>query len=126
MNETSIKGEWEPHMRSLLGVFLIGALAAGACTRGSTAGSMMPTSPTTQSGPVSGAVVTGTWVGTVSDSSGTMMGAGLSAAMMGNMTWQIAQTGNALTGVMQFPGYAGSGTVSATINGKTAVSFPVK
>jgi len=36
------------------------------------------------------------------------------------MTWQIMQTGNTFAGVMQFPGYGGSGTVSGTINGRTA------
>ena len=65
----------------------------------------------------------GTWVGTASDSTGTMMGAGLSTSMMGNVTWQITQMGNTFTGVMQFPGYGGMGgvmTVSGTINGRTA------
>jgi hypothetical protein len=42
--------------------------------------------------------------------------------MMDNMTWQITQTGNTFTGVMQFPGYRAMGvmTVSGTITGKTA------
>ena len=109
-------------MRSLLAVALTGALAGAACT-GSSAGSgnsmMAPTVPTTSAG----SAMAGTWVGTASDSTGTMMGAGLSSSMMGNMTWQISQTGNTFTGVMQFPGYGGMGgvmTVSGTINGRTA------
>lgn len=104
--------------RSLLAVALLSALAGAACGSGSS----MPTSPMAPTGPTAGAAVTGTWVGTASDSSGTMMGAGMSASMMSNMTWQITQTGNAFAGVMQFPGYAGGGamTVSGTINGTTA------
>ncbi len=69
-----------------------------------------------------GSAVSGTWTGAASDSSGTMMGAGMSASMMANMTWQITQTGNTFTGVVQFPGYGGSGTVSGTINGRTATN----
>jgi len=102
-------------MRSLLGVIVAAALATVACG----AGSMMPSSPSMPSGQTSSAV-SGTWAGAASDSTGTMMGAGMSASMMGNMTWQITQTGNTFTGFMQFPGYGGSGTVSGTINGKTA------
>lgn len=105
-------------MRPLLAVTLMGALAGAACTGGSS----MPASQMSPSGPTAGTAVTGAWVGTASDSSSTMMGAGMSASMMGNMTWQITPTGNTFAGVMQFPGYGGTGTmtVSGTINGKTA------
>jgi hypothetical protein len=44
----------------------------------------------------------------------------MSASMMGDMTWQITQTGHTFTGTMQFPGYGAMGTVSGTINGRTA------
>lgn len=66
--------------------------------------------------------LTGAWIGTVSDSTGVMMGAGLSPAMMGQMTWQITQTGNEFTGVMQFAGYGRHDAmrVSGRINGSTA------
>ncbi len=108
-------------MRSLLAIALTGALSGVGCTGSSSVpGSMMtPTGPTT----AAAAAITGTWVGTTADSSGTMMGAGLSPSMMGNMTWQITQNGNTFSGVMQFPGYAGmSGmmTVSGIVNGNTA------
>ena len=47
-----------------------------------------------------------------------MMGAGLTASMMGNTSWSITQNGNAFTGTMQFPGYMGGQmTVSGTMNG---------
>lgn len=74
---------------------------------------LAPSSPTT---PTAG--LAGTWVGQASDSSGTVMGAGMSPAMMGNMTWQITR----FTGTMQFPGYSGHGpmSVSGTIDGTTA------
>lgn len=111
-------------MRPLLAIALTGALTAAACTGStssmSTNSMMSPTAAT----PTANTAITGAWVGTTSDSTGTMMGAGLSPSMMSNMTWQITQNGNAFTGVMQFPGYAGMMggvmTVSGTINGKTA------
>lgn len=106
-------------MRSLLALFFLSTLAATACGGGSS----MPVSPAAPSGPAaSTAAITGTWVGQSVDSTGTMMGAGMSASMMGNMTWQITQTGNSFTGTMQFPGYGGRGpmTVSGTISGSTA------
>ena len=105
-------------MRLVLALTLVSVLA-GACG----GGAPMPSSPVTPSGPTAGAAgITGTWIGQASDSTGTMMGAGMSPSMMGNMTWQITQTGNSFTGTMQFPGYAGRGpmTVSGTISGNTA------
>ena len=103
-------------MRVFLALTLVAALAGSACGSGSS----MPASPMTPT--PSGTSLTGTWVGQALDSSGTMMGAGMSASMMGNMTWQITQTDNSFTGTMQFPGYPGHGpmTVSGTINGSTA------
>ena len=103
-------------MRSLLGVTLLTALASAACG----SGSMMPSSPSMLGGSIANSAISGTWAGATQDSTGTMMGAGLSASMMVNMTWQITQTGNTFAGVMQFAGHGGSGTVSGTINGKTA------
>lgn len=99
---------------------LAGAVSAAACGSGPSAG-VSPSAPGT---PSANTALTGSWVGTASDSSGTMMGAGMSPSMMENMTWQITQTGNTFTGTMQFPGYMGRSpmTVSGVINGKT-VSF---
>jgi hypothetical protein len=51
-----------------------------------------------------------------------MMGAG----MMGQMTWQITQTGNTFQGTGQFAGFPGHGvmTISGTIDGPT-VTFTI-
>lgn len=102
-------------MRFMLGIVIVPACLVLA-TCGAQGTRMNPVGPSTA------ASLTGTWIGTVSDSTGSMMGAGLSAAMMSRMTWQITQTGNTFTGTMQFPGYGGHGpmTVSGTINGSTA------
>ena len=106
-------------MRPAIALVLTGALTAAACGGSPARGPMMsPAAPT----PVGGSTINGVWAGTADDSTGTMMGAGLSRSMMSNMTWQITQTGNTFTGVMQFPGSQGMGvmTVSGTITGRTA------
>ena len=97
-------------MRFLVAIGLVAALTATACGGGTSS----PTSPGVS------ASMTGTWLGSASDSTGSMMGAGLSASMMGNTTWNITQTGSTFSGTMQFPGYQG-GTmmVSGTMNGNT-------
>lgn len=105
-------------MRSILGILIVPAcLVLAAC--GAQGTRMNPVGPSASG---TAASLTGTWMGTVSDSTGSMMGAGLSEAMMSRMTWQITQAGNTFTGTMQFPGYGGHGpmTVSGTINGSTA------
>lgn len=106
-------------MRGLL-LVLISAGVLGMTACGGDSSTM--TNPAGPSAADPSRMLTGTWVGTVSDSTGSMMGAGLSLSMMGRMTWQITQTGNTFTGVMQFPGYAGHGPMrlSGTINGSTA------
>ena len=108
-------------MRTLAAVAILSAsLSLAACGSASSPSSPSPTTPS------GSAAITGTWAGSAADSSGSMMGAGMSASMMGNMTWQITQTGNSFTGTMQFPGYGGMGMaagqmkVSGTISGKTA------
>ena len=94
-------------MRVLSALSMSIALVTAACT-----GSSSPTTPSTS------ATMTGAWTGTSSDSTGSMMGAGLTASMMGNTSWSITQNGNAFTGTMQFPGYMGGQmTVSGTMNG---------
>ena len=50
-----------------------------------------PAAPTPGGAGNNTTALTGTWVGQALDSSGTMMGAGMSASMMANMTWQITQ-----------------------------------
>jgi len=99
----------------LVAVFMAAALVAAGCSGSSSSNPMTP-------GTVVAKTITGTWVGASADSTGTMMGAGLSASMMAGTTWKITQTGNAFTGVMQFPGYGMRApmTVSGTINGTTA------
>lgn len=106
-------------MRFWLLAFLYPSLLILTACGGQTSTARNPLAPSVSS---PSAVLTGTWFGNVSDSSGSMMGAGLSPSMMGRMTWQITQTGNTFTGVMQFGGYAGHGpmTVSGTISGSTA------
>jgi len=95
-------------MRICKTIVLLVALVGAACTNGSG----------TPMGPSSGQTMSGTWVGAASDSTGSMMGAGLTSAMMASTTWTVTQTGNAFNGTMQFPGHMGAGmTVSGTING---------
>lgn len=95
-------------MRSWKTIVLLAALLSAACGNGSGT----PMSPSV------GGTMTGTWVGTSSDSTGSMMGAGLTSAMVASTTWTLTQTGNVFNGTMQFPGHMGGGmTVSGTING---------
>ena len=97
-------------MRFLVAIGLVAALTATACGGGTSS----PTSPGVS------ASMTGTWLGSASDSTGSMMGAGLSASMMGNTTWNITQTGSTFSGTMQFPGYqGGTMTVSGIMTGNT-------
>ena len=91
-------------------------LWAAAC--GSTPPSASPVAPTAS---VASPSLTATWSGTTSDSSGTMMGAGLTTSMMNGTTWQITQNGSTFSGAMQFAGYGGATMmVSGTIAGHTA------
>ena len=68
-----------------------------ACGGGTTS----PTAPSASN------TMTGTWVGSLSDSSGSMMGAGMSTAMMSNATVTITQNGMTLSGGARFAGYPG-------------------
>jgi len=49
------------------------------------------------------------------------LGMGMPGGTMGNMTWQMTQTGTAFTGTVSFANYHGNGPmqVSGTINDKT-------
>jgi hypothetical protein len=107
-------------MRSafLVAAALAGTLGAAACGGSSPTSMMNPVTPVSPS--ASSSAVAGTWTGASSDSTGSMMGAGLSASMMSGMTWQLTQSGNTFTGTMSFPGYGGhTMTVSGTIDGRS-------
>lgn len=93
-------------MRPRIALVLTITLTTVACT-GSTSSS--PTSPSTPT-------MSGSWVGSASDSSGSMMGAGLTTAMMNTTQWMLTQNGSAFSGTMQFAGYMGMGT-TMTVRG---------
>ena len=96
-------------MRFFAALGVLAALTATACS-----GSSLPTSPSAS------ATMSGSWLGTAADSTGSMMGAGMSASMMGNTTWNVTQAGSTFSGTMQFPGYqGGTMVVSGTMNGRT-------
>lgn len=88
---------------------LIAVFASAACTGNGTSSATSPSSVKT---------MTGAWTGSASDSTGTMMGAGLNASMMNNATWALNQSGSTFSGIMQFSGYMG-GTmiVNGTVSG---------
>lgn len=96
-------------MRALLASVLLGTMFLMACGGGvATAPSSAPAT-----------TVSGTWAGSASDSTtaaapGGMMG----QSGMGNMTWQLTQTGNAVTGSMTFSGMPNGmrGTFTGTMD----------
>ena len=98
-------------MRFLKAFGIIVAVAASACSGSGMSSPISPSATTTMSG---------AWLGNASDSSGSMMGAGLTSAMMRNTTWTLTQTGNMFSGTMHFAGYVGGpATVSGTMNGRS-------
>ena len=69
-------------------------------------------------GPSATSTMTGSWVGTASDSTGSMMGAGLTVSMMNNTTWTVTQSGSSFSATMRFAGYMGGPiAVSGVMNG---------
>lgn len=85
---------------------LLAILLAGftiACSGSSTS----PTGP-------SGQTMSGSWIGSTADSSGSMMGAGLTSAQMTNAQWMVTQNGTSFSGTMQFPGYMMGQTMTVT------------
>jgi hypothetical protein len=97
-------------MRWLVSAALVAAVGAAGC--GSSSSTPAPTPSAT--------MMSGTWVGSASDSSGTMMGGGVSASMMGGTTWSITQTGNNFSGTMHVGGHdGGTMVVSGTMTGRT-------
>jgi hypothetical protein len=97
-------------MRSAVIAILVAGFTTVACGGGA------PT-PTTPSAPT----MSGSWAGVTSDSSGSMMGAGLTSAQMNNAQWTVTQNGGSFAGTMQFPGYRMGGTMTAsgTMSGHT-------
>jgi hypothetical protein len=69
--------------------------------------------------PSSTATLTGNWVGSASDSSGSMMGSGMPGATAGATTWQLTQSGSAFSGTMRVAGSGATMMVNGTMNGKT-------
>jgi hypothetical protein len=96
-------------MRLAVVIVLAAGVAAAACTGSS--GTSSPAAPTASQ------TMTGTWVGTTVDSSGSMMGAGLTTAMMNNAQWTIVQSGRTFSGTMKFPGYTGMMGTQMTVTG---------
>ena len=93
----------------ILGVISIAAALSSAACAG--------TGPSV-TGPSQTLTMTGSWLGTTSDSTGSMMGAGLTVSMMNNTTWTVTQSGSTFSGTMRFGGYMGGGvTVSGVMNG---------
>lgn len=94
-------------LRHLFAGVVVLSLAASACSGSSdSGGSSPPTSPSSSAG------LTGTWVGTASDSSGP-----------GQMTWQLTQSGGSFTGTVAIADTAtkltGRGTVAGTVSGSS-------
>ena len=101
-------------------VMLVTVLGFTACG-GTTATPAGPTAAQTTPGGQTGtgtSAATGTWVGTAVDSSGATMGMstgsmgmGMPGGSMGNMTWQVTQTGTTFTGPVSFANYRGNGSM---------------
>lgn len=97
-------------MRFLKAFAVVAAVASSACS-----GSASP--PTT---PSATTTMSGAWLGSAFDSSGSMMGAGLASAMMLNTTWTLTQTGSTFSGSMRFAGHSGRpASVFGTLNGRS-------
>ncbi len=97
--------------RRIFVLFMLGSTAAAAAC-----GSQSAALP----GPSSMATLNGTWVGAASDSSGSMMGSGMSGTGTGALTWQLTQHGSAFSGTMHLAGFSdGAMMVTGSINGKT-------
>ena len=106
---------------------VVGFTACGGSTSMPAGPTAAQTTPGSQTGTGTSAA-TGTWVGTAVDSSGATMGMsmgsmgmGMPGGSMGNMTWQVTQTGTTFTGTVSFANYRGNGSmqVSGTMNGRT-------
>ena len=94
-------------MRILGVISLAAALSTAACAG---------TGPSV-TGPSQTPTMTGSWAGNTSDSTGSMMGAGLTVSMMNNTTWTITQSGSTFSGTMRFGGHMGGVPVSGVMNG---------
>jgi len=87
-------------------------------------GGSSPTTPSTPMAPVS---ITGTWIGSASDSSSSLApGSMMGQAGLGSMTWQLMQTGSDVTGTLGFSSMHGRmpGTLTGTMtNGQLTFTF---
>ena len=97
------------------------AVGVAACGESASTSSVVPSSLAGTS------AVAGTWVGVATDSSGTsmgmstgQMGMGMPGGAMGDMTWQLTQTGGTFAGTVRFAGHSSGGQmrVSGTMNGR--------
>ncbi len=94
-------------------VLFLAAVVAGCGGGGNSAG---PTDASSLTG------YAGTWVGSMSESGGAMMGSGTMGGMMsGQVTWHMTQTGANVQGDMDMSGFRGTGrmAITGTITGQT-------
>jgi hypothetical protein len=89
-------------MMKMCAVAVVALFAVGCGDSAPMAPSMTPTTSTSQT------PATGTWTGSASDSSsGLGAGAMMGQSGMGTVTWQLSQTGSAVTGTMRASGMQG-------------------
>ena len=101
-----------------VGVVLVLATVLTGCAGGGNSNG--PTGAASQMG------YGGTWIGSMAESGGSMMGSGIMGGMMsgmmsGQMTWQMTQTGANVTGNMEMTPFKGTGQmmISGTMAGQT-------
>lgn len=103
-------------MRSFFPAVVALALLATACA--SPGSPVMPSTgmpSTVTPAPTSSSPLSGTWTGTGTDSSGSMMGSG--GPSQAGVSWTITQSGDTLTGVMNGGGMmAGRVTMTGTVS----------
>lgn len=104
-------------MKSIVfGLTLAAAAALAACGSDSSMGGMGGM-PATGGNPA--ASFAGTWVGSLSEGGGTMMGsrsmgAMMGGPMMGHATWTLSDDGTTVTGSMDMSSFGGSGRMQMT------------
>jgi hypothetical protein len=101
----TLRAVWRIARSLVVPVFMLSVVACG----GGSSGATSPTAPTPASPSVN---IAGAWGGTAKDSSGP-----------GRMTWQLSQSGSAISGTMTMSDdvtqITGQGTVSGTLAGST-------
>jgi hypothetical protein len=105
VTETVVSAITRRQLHRLSFVLVSMSIAATGCGGNGNGGSSTPTGPSSP-----GSSLTGTWVGTASDSSGP-----------GQMTWQISQSGGSFNGPVTMTDAAtkltGRGSVAGTVSG---------